>query len=229
MRLCTSGSASSIKLRQLRQRQHGDALFVQLLGLVRRGLAPDIALLGLAVVDAAGLLGEVGADVLEVGHDVLPNLPHDLHHHGHALLRPLGGAGRIGAGDGRGHDGLADRGAAAGRASDLAALGLLLEGRVVAEPALEAVLLLAAEREADHAPAPTPAAAPSSLSSSPGASSACSSSEPPTPRPSMKICGTVRRPSARFSISSRRPGSCQRSTSLYATPLRSSRRFARAQ
>ena len=51
-----------------RQRHDLDALLAQRLGVLARGPAADAALLDLAVVDAAGLLGEALADVLGRGH-----------------------------------------------------------------------------------------------------------------------------------------------------------------
>src|SRR5690606_30050448 len=66
-------------------------------------------------------------------------------------------------------------------------------------------------------------------SSLPARSRAWRSSQPPTWRPSMKICGTVRRPPARSIISARRAGSASTSISVKATPLDASSRFARWQ
>ena len=52
-----------------------DAFFVQFSGLVRRGLAVDRAVLDLAVMDLARLLGKTRADVIGVLGDVLRSLP----------------------------------------------------------------------------------------------------------------------------------------------------------
>src|SRR5947209_8547463 len=75
-----------------------------------------------------------------------------------------------------------------------------------------------------------PAHPPASIGSSrPARSSSTRSSEPPTWRPSMKICGTVWRPFDRSIISSRLPGIELISYSSYSTPLSPSSALARAQ
>src|SRR5206468_4484706 len=78
------------------------------------------------------------------------------------------------------------------------------------------------ERDAGHPPA-------SIGSSRPARSSSARSSEPPTWRPSMKICGTVWRPFDRSSISSRFPATLLISYSSYAMPFCPSSALARAQ
>src|SRR5262249_27722446 len=59
---------------QDRQRVEFDAFLVQRLGLVRRGLTVDRAVLDLAVVDLARLLRETRADIVGVPGDVLAQL-----------------------------------------------------------------------------------------------------------------------------------------------------------
>src|SRR6266508_558066 len=152
-----------------------DALLVQLLGVLGRGLAVDRAVLDLAVVHLArflgkllpnivGVLGQVVAQLLEL----LAELALRRRHHGD-------GSGRIGRGHGcrhlrrwcilrwsrrfapllrarqlRRHQRLLDLGGAAMRAGDQPALGLLVVGRGILEPAFERMPLVAGERIADH-------------------------------------------------------------------------------
>ena len=54
---------------------------IKLLGFLEARLAENLAFVGLAVVDAAGLLGKALADVLEVLLHVLAHLAQHGHHH----------------------------------------------------------------------------------------------------------------------------------------------------
>src|SRR5439155_12746182 len=80
------------------QWHHLDAFFQQRLGVFARRLAADTALIGLAVVDAARLLGKALADVFGVRQHVAHRLhPHrlQLRRADHLLLRRLLGAGQV--------------------------------------------------------------------------------------------------------------------------------------
>src|SRR3990172_10383667 len=65
---------SAIVARQPRDARELDAFVVQVARLVVRGLAVYVALLGLAVMDAARLLGEAGADIIGRGLDLVAQL-----------------------------------------------------------------------------------------------------------------------------------------------------------
>ena len=201
----------------------------------RRRLAVDLALLGLAIVDAARLLGKALADVLEVLLHVLAHLAQHRHHHRRlGLIRRLRAGGRGAAASGR-------RPARA-REAERTTAGAIIALRTELSPQVGQVIAALAPpagrtwRRRETSPRRCgrwlqcsekqiirrPLAAhrlPSSRSSPPAASSACSRPSRPDARPSTKTCGTVRRPSARATISSRRAGNCQRSISVNSTPL----------
>src|SRR5262249_18312683 len=127
-------------------------------------LAVDAARLGLLVVDAPGLLGELRADIVAVALDVLAELAEEAHGLRQLLLLGRGGGGRGGvgwrggaaraAGHCRRHQRLLDLLVAAGRAAQHASLALLVVGRAVAEPSLELMPGLAAQVVQDHASGP---------------------------------------------------------------------------
>src|SRR5262245_45971865 len=161
---------------QHRQRMKLDAFLVQLLGVLRRGLAVDRAVLDLAVMHLARLLGKFLPDIVGVLGQVLAQLLELLaelallrrHHgdrcrrfgrgHGGRNLRRRGRVRRRGGHlapllrtrELRRHQRFLNLGGAALRTGDEAALGLLVVGRGVLEPALESVPLLAGQRIADH-------------------------------------------------------------------------------
>ena len=117
----------------------------------RRRLAIDAALVGFAEMDLARFLGEFVADIVGVlAHLFRQRL--ELRHR-LALLLAHGERDRLALAAGRDgwrHQALVDAVGAAGRAVDEAALALLVEIVVAAEPALEFVVLVAGEAEADQ-------------------------------------------------------------------------------
>src|SRR5690606_2923944 len=135
-----------------------DAVLGEGAGFLGRRLAVDAARLDLAEMDPARLLGEFVADIVGVllgllGHRLQPGerlalfLAHGERHL--LLLAPRR--------HGRRHQRLLDPRRLADRAGDEAALPLRLEILAVAEPAVEGVLVVAGEREADHRAAPASA------------------------------------------------------------------------
>src|SRR5690625_1393013 len=68
------------------KRRDGDAFLGQRLGLVRRGLAPDGALIALAKMDAPRLIGKAAPDIIGLGREIAAKL-------GQSLLDPSGRAG----------------------------------------------------------------------------------------------------------------------------------------
>src|SRR5208337_447957 len=138
-----------------RHRQDADALFDERAGLVQARLAADRPLRLVAGVDSARHLGKLGADVVGVRFDLVPELGHHLA--GLAALvveQRSGGRLRLralaAADDGRRHDRLVDRGRPALGTDDEPPLALLLISGAVRKPALEFVPLGAAERIFDH-------------------------------------------------------------------------------
>jgi len=110
-------------------------------------------LFGKARADVIGVFGDVVAQLLEL----LPQLALVRRHDGDRRFGggvaaaaggvDAGGGGlrRIGVREARRHDGLLDLGGTADRAGHQAALGLLVIGGRVLEPALEGVVVLAVE------------------------------------------------------------------------------------
>src|SRR5262252_3680052 len=154
-----------------------NALVVQFLRLLGRGFAVDRAVLDLAVMHLARLIGKLAADVLGIPGEVVAQL---LELGAHlAFLRRDHRDGRGGFGrrlrdagsrrggrrrcverhlrprDARRHDRLFDLGRAADRAGDEPPFDLLVEGGRIGEPALEVVPALADEGVADHGLPPT--------------------------------------------------------------------------
>src|SRR6266404_1754902 len=133
--------------RQHRQRRYFDAFLDQGARFVRRSLAVDRAMLDIAVMHLAGLVGKTLADIVGVLHDMIAQfleLGAQL-----ALLRRNLAA--LPAHDLRGHDRALDLGRTAGRTVHQLALFLLFVGRGRLKPAFEFMAGLAAERIADHA------------------------------------------------------------------------------
>src|SRR5882724_481168 len=128
-----------------------DALVAEFFGFVVGRLAVDIAMGDLAMVDATGLVGELGTDIVAAGFDLGPQflqLPLRLGQlRRHLLARHVAALA-----DARRHRRLLDLAAAAGRAGDRPGLGLAVVGGVAREPRLEHVALGAAEVEQEHAP-----------------------------------------------------------------------------
>ena len=142
-----------------------DALFGQRLGFLVRGLAVDAALVALAIMDLARLVGEFVANVLAVLLDLGAHLQQRLAQ----FLGHLAGKGchlrRLGHGDRRrrghgghvggrlvalgpqpwGHQGARHLGVAADGATHQGLLFLTLVGLAVLEPAVELVALGAAQ------------------------------------------------------------------------------------
>src|SRR5262245_34143103 len=126
-----------------------DALFGEFLGFVVGRLAVDIAVGDLAMMDAAGLFGELGADIVAVGFDVGAQFLQLPLHLGQLRRLPVRYLATLA--DARRHGRFLDLVAAAGRTGDRPGLGLAVIGGVVAEPSLEHMALGAAEIEQDHA------------------------------------------------------------------------------
>src|SRR6266478_3955421 len=159
--------------RQHRQRRYFDAFLDQGARFVRRSLAVDRAMLDIAVMHLAGLVGKTLADIVGVLHDMIAQflelgaqlalLRHQQRRGGGRGGRCLGCGGRGGgrlrrrnlaalpAHDLRGHDRALDLGRTAGRTVHQLALFLLFVGRGRLKPAFEFMAGLAAERIADHA------------------------------------------------------------------------------
>src|SRR6266436_5671966 len=139
----------------------------------RRYFAVDRAMLDIAVMHLAGLVGKTLADIVGVLHDMIAQflelgaqlalLRHQQRRGGGRGGRCLGCGGRGGgrlrrrnlaalpAHDLRGHDRALDLGRTAGRTVHQLALFLLFVGRGRLKPAFEFMAGLAAERIADHA------------------------------------------------------------------------------
>ncbi len=101
-------------------------------------------------MNGPGFVGEGVADIVEVVLHMPAHLPHGLHHHLAHFGRRLGLGLGLGPPDGGGHDRLAHRLGAAGRAGEQAAALLVVEVGAGGEPALEVVLVLADQGELDH-------------------------------------------------------------------------------
>src|ERR1700730_85324 len=123
-----------------------DAFLGKCLRFLAAGLAIDAVRVGLAVMDAARLLGKALADIVAFLFD----LPPHFHQGGAHLRRRYRQVSVARAADIRCHQRLLDLGVAAIRAGDLAGPGLCLEALAVAEPGLEFVAGRAAQREQDH-------------------------------------------------------------------------------
>src|SRR5260370_37705346 len=173
----TESTALIPLVRQHRQGMDLDPFLVQLSRLVGRGLAVDRAVVDLAVVHLAGLLGKFRPDIVGVPGQVLAQLLELLaqlafprRHHGDRRLfvrlivglftrrfvswrRCLLAPAR--AGDARAHDFLLDLRGSADRAGDQLLPRLLVVGRGILEPAFEGMALGAVERVADHRGSPT--------------------------------------------------------------------------
>src|SRR6266851_4938096 len=160
-----SGRRSLVPARDPGQAAELDALIGQRVGLLVAGLAIDAALVALAVVDLARLIGELVADMLAVLLDLLAHLEQGfaqlLRHvpgHGcHLLLLRRGSWRRSGSGrhfdvrllaafaEARRHQGTRDLGVAAHGAADQGLLFLAFVGLAVLEPAFELVAFGAAQ------------------------------------------------------------------------------------
>src|ERR1043165_2794622 len=170
----TSGRSVPL-LGQHRQGMKLDAFLVQLLGVLRRSLAVDRAMLDLAVMHLARDLGKFLPDIVGVRGQVIAQLlellaklallrrdHRDRRRRLRLRRRGRGFLGRrhdrsalVRARKARRHDGLLDLRGAADRAGDELALDLLVVGGRTGEPALEFVAPVADQRIADHESAPT--------------------------------------------------------------------------
>src|SRR5690606_26751713 len=124
--------------------------------LVRRGLAVNVAMLGLAIVDLARHLREARPDIVAILFDMAPQLAQRLDDtralRQRRIVRDLRGRRRLlgPLAEARRHQRLANRGRAADWTDDLRRLQLFVGRRAVPEPGLELVILLAAELVDDH-------------------------------------------------------------------------------
>src|SRR4051812_32919956 len=122
-----------------RQQGHINALFHQVLGFPLAGLAVDLALRHLAIMNLARFLGEAGPDVIGILLHIFAQA--------HRKLARLFGVrfahSLLGARDGRRHHRFFDLRGVARRACEMAAARLLVERSAVAKPAFEFVPLMA--------------------------------------------------------------------------------------
>src|SRR4051812_44260909 len=100
-------------------------------------LAVNVALRCLAIVNLAGFLGKIGADIIRILLDIFAQA-------GSELLHLLGVAGFgteafFGAGNGRRHDRFLDANRVAGWARQMPAARLLVERRTIPKPTVEFV------------------------------------------------------------------------------------------
>src|SRR4029077_9613574 len=123
-----------------------DPLIGKFARLVLARLAIDAVRIDLTVMDAAGLFGKAGADVIAIGLD----LPAQLDQCRAKLRRRDRGHGFPGSAAAGGHYCLINRGIAAFRTGDVTRLPLRLERVPVAKPALELVAAGATQRAQDH-------------------------------------------------------------------------------
>src|SRR5262249_20792032 len=128
---------------------HLDSLLVERLRFLVGGLAVDVALLDLAVVDTPRLLREASAHVVAVLLDLLAQLAQNLAHRSHLRWRGRR-RGRLALADTRRHRRLLDPPAAADRAGNPSAGHLGIESVTVGKPCLEDVVLRALQIEQNH-------------------------------------------------------------------------------
>src|SRR5690625_1140415 len=175
---CRYQSSSIVAAAEEWKRRDRNAFLAQRLGLVRRGLAPDGALIALAKVDAPCLIGKAAPDIIGIGREIATKL-------GQRLFDPSGrareqlrlfgalGVGIRNAGAGglvlrcwlalfpsrrgalrscqrRRHDGLLDIAVATDCAGKAVACCQLVECGGVPEPGFEIVSRSTSERITDH-------------------------------------------------------------------------------
>src|SRR5262245_33062070 len=122
---------------------------MEFLGLIVAGLTIDVATLGLAIVNAPSLLGELVTDVVAIRFDLRPEL-HEVFTDIATLTGDCRQLGLPAFADSGCHRRLLHLAVAADRAAHDAQLGLLLVGRIVGEPSLEDMVPGAPEVEQNH-------------------------------------------------------------------------------
>src|SRR5215831_15225471 len=137
---------SGVGRRDPRNAPKADPFICKFARLVLAGLAVNAVRVDLAIMDAAGLFGKTGADVIAIGLD----LPAQLDQRGAKLCGRHRRNGLPGPAETGCHYRLLNRGIAAFGTGDFARLPLRLERVPVAKPALELVAVGTTQREQNH-------------------------------------------------------------------------------